>query len=125
MRIGVDAFLRRGDADFGQQIDGALARRGLRQIHVGPDRLHDLVADPVERIEAGQRILKDHTDAFAADAAHLFRRQIIDPRARKINLAAGDVAGRVDQSNDRKPGDGFAGAGFTDYAEHFALGDLE
>ena len=30
VRIGVDAFFGRGNADFRQQIDGALARRGLR-----------------------------------------------------------------------------------------------
>ena len=125
VRIGVDAFFRRGDADLGQQIDGALARRGLREIHVGPDRLDDLVADPVERIEAGQRILEDHADPFAADAADFFRRQMIDPHSRQIDLAAGDAAGRIDQPDDGKAGDRFAGAGLADHAEHFALGDVE
>ena len=125
VRIGVDAFFRRRDADLGQQIDGALARRGLRKIHVGPDRLDDLVADPVERIEAGQRILEDHADPLAPDAADFFRRQVIDPHARQIDLAAGDAAGRIDQSDDGQAGDRFAGAGLADHAEHFALGDVE
>ena len=97
MRIGVDAFFRRGDSDLGQQIDGALARRGLRQIHMGPDRLDDLVADPVKRIEAGQRILEDHADPFSPDAADFFRRQMVDPRPRQVDLAARDPAGRIDQ----------------------------
>src|SRR5881397_1101165 len=73
----------------------ALARRGLRKIQVGPDRLHDLVADPVERIEAGQRILKNHADPLAPDAADFFRRQMIDPRSRQVDLAACDAAGRI------------------------------
>ena len=97
MWIGVDALFRRGDADLGQQIDGAFTRRRLRKAHVGPDRLDDLVADPVERIEAGQRILKDHPDPLAPDAADFFRRQMIDPRSRQIDLAARDAAGRIDQ----------------------------
>ena len=39
VRIGVDALLRRGNADLGEQIDGALARRGRREIGMGLDRL--------------------------------------------------------------------------------------
>ena len=125
VRIGVDAFFRRGNADLGQQIDGALARRRCRQIEVGADGLDDLVADPVQRVEAGQRILEDHADPLAADLAHLLRRQIVDPHARQIDLAAGDAAGRIDQPDHREAGDGFAGAGFADHAQHLALGDVE
>ena len=77
----------------------------FRKIHVGADGLDDLVADPVQRIEAGQRILENHPDAFAANAADLFRRQMIDPHARQIDLAAGDPAGRIDQPDHRKSGD--------------------
>ena len=76
-------------------------------------------------IEAGERILKNHADAFAPDAAHLFRRQIVDPHARQVDFAAGNAAGRIDQPDHRKSRDGFAGAGFADHAEHFALGDVE
>ena len=125
VRIGVDAFFRSGNADLGQQVDGALARRRFRQIEVGPDRLDDLVADPVQRIEAGERVLEDHADALAPDPAQLLRRQIVDPHARQIDLAAGNAAGPVDQADHREAGDGFAGAGFTDHAQHFALGDVE
>ena len=102
-----------------------LRAAGLREIDMGPDRLDDLLADPVERIEAGQRILEDHADALAADAAHFLRRQIVDPHARQIDLAAGDAAGRIDQPDDGKAGDRLAGAGFADDAEHLALGDVE
>ena len=102
MRIGVDAFFGRGNADLGQQIDGALARGLLRQIGMGPDGLDQLIADPVQRIEAGERVLKNHADPFSPDPAHLFRRQIVDPHARQIDLAAGDAAGRIDQADDRQ-----------------------
>ena len=95
------------------------------RFEVGADGLDDLVADPVERIEARQRILEDHPDPLAPDAADFLRRQMIDPRARQMDLAARDAAGRIDQADDGKAGDRFAGAGFADHAEHFALGDVE
>ena len=102
-----------------------LRAAGLRKIEVGADGLDQLIADPVQRIEAGERILKDHADPLAADAAQFFRRQIVDPHARQIDLAAGDAAGRIDQADHRKTGDGFSGAGFADHAQHLALGDVE
>ena len=43
----------------------------------------------------------------------------------ETDLAAGDAAGRIDQADDRKAGDGFSGAGFADHAQHLALGDVE
>ena len=125
VRIGVDAFVGRGNADLGEQIDGALARGRLGETGVGADGLDQLVADPVQRIEAGERVLEDHADPLAPDPAHLFRRQIVDPQARQIDLAAGDAAGRIDQADHREPGDGFSGAGFADHAQHLALGDVE
>ncbi len=42
-----------------------------------------------------------------------------------MDLAAGDAAGRIDQADHRKAGDGFSGAGFADHAQHLALGDVE
>ena len=125
MRVGDDALFRGGNADLGEQVDGAFARGGFREAGMGADGLDDLVADFVERIEAGQRILKDHADPFAPDAADLLRRQMVDPRAQEMDLAARDAAGRIDQADHGKPGDRFAGAGFAHHPKHFALGDVE
>ncbi|OIQ65517.1 hypothetical protein GALL_529230 [mine drainage metagenome] len=125
MRIAVDTFVGRGYADFGEQINGTLARGLLRQIGMGPDGLDQLIANPVQRIEAGERILKDHPDPFSPNTAHLFRRQIVDPQARQKDLATGNAAGRVDQADYRKARDGFSGAGFAHHAQHLALGDIE
>ena len=41
------------------------------------------------------------------------------------DLAAGDAAGRIDQADHGQAGDGLAGAGFADHAQHLALGDVE
>ena len=35
------------------------------------DRLGDLVADPVHRVKAGERVLEDHRDVLAPDVAQL------------------------------------------------------
>src|SRR5207244_3283155 len=53
------------------------------------------------------------------------RRQIVDPHARQIDLAPGDAAGRIDESDDRETRDRFSGAGFADYSQHLSLGDVE
>ena len=52
----------------------ALARLRLRQRRCASRMVSiELVADAIERIEAGQRVLEHHADALAADAAHLPR----------------------------------------------------
>ena len=118
-------FSGSGDADLGQQIDGALARGAFRKIGVGADGLDDLVAYSVERIETRQRILEDHADPLAPDAADFLRRQMIDPHPRQIDLAADDAARRIDQPDHGETRDRFSGTGFADHPEHFALGDVE
>jgi len=118
-------FSGAGMPTFGQEIDSAPARGRFRKIEVGLDGLNDLVTDPVQRVQAGERILKDHSDALAPDPAHFFRRQIVDPRPRQVDLAAGNAAGRIDQADDREAGDGFSGAGLADHAQNFPLGDVE
>ena len=47
--------------------DLSAAARVLVHAH----RLRDLVAHGEERIERGHRVLQDHSDALAADVAHL------------------------------------------------------
>ena len=119
-------FSGAGNADLGEQIDGALARGLLRQIGMGPDGFDQLIADPVQRIEAGEGILENHSDTFSADPAHLLAaadRRSACPTDKSI--AAGDAAGLIDQADHRQTGDGLSGAGFADHAQHLALGDVE
>ena len=52
-------------------LDRAVARRRTGQALVAAQRLGDLVADGVDRIEGGERLLEDHGDAVAAHALHL------------------------------------------------------
>ena len=71
VRVVVDAPLRRRDADQREHLDRALDRRLAAQALVQAQRLGDLLADRVDRVERGHRLLEDHRDLLAADAAHL------------------------------------------------------
>ncbi len=42
-----------------------------------------------------------------------------------MDFSPADSSGRVDQADNGASGEGFSGAGFADYSEHFALGDVE
>ena len=103
------------------RLRAAAAERGS----VGPDRLDELLADPVERVQAGQRVLEDHADALAAHLPHLLGRQVVDALAREADLAARDAARRIDQADHRRAGHRLAGAGLADDAQDLASGDVE
>ena len=78
-----------GNAGVLQQPDGAPARLGGADRQVRLDRLDQLPADRVERIERGQRILEDRADLAAADLAHLLVRQVVDaPAVERISPPA-------------------------------------
>ena len=89
------------------------------------DRLGQLIADPQQRIEAGQRILEDDADPPPADLAHPLPAADCRCARRREDLAAGDPAGRIEQADDGEAGERFAGAGFADDAEHLAWRDVE
>src|SRR3984893_1691012 len=125
VRIMVEALGRRGNADFGQELDRPRARLARRQRAMRGDGLDQLAADAVERVEAGERVLEDGADALAADPAQRLRRQVIDALAGEQDAAGGDAAGRVDQADDGGAGDRLAGAGLADDSEPLARADLE
>ncbi len=84
-----------------------------------------LLSHPIERVEAGQRILEDHADAFAPHLAHVLRGQIVDPIARQQDLATGNPSRRIDEARDGRTGDGLSGAGFAHHAQHLAARNVE
>src|SRR6185369_4250375 len=92
-------------------------------LEVREDRLLDLAADAVERVERSERVLEDHADAPAAHAAHRRRGQIVDAPALERYLAGGDSSGRLEQADDRKAGERLSGARFAHDAEDLPRGD--
>ncbi len=53
MRIVIDAVLGAGNADLLEEIKSAFARGGGIEIEMRLDRLDELAADRIERVEAG------------------------------------------------------------------------
>ena len=75
MGIVVDSSRRVGNADFLEQGDRPLLDGSATNRFVGADRLTDLPADGVLRVQARQRILEHHGDPGSADPAHCLGRQ--------------------------------------------------
>ena len=57
------------DADQVEQLDGPAAGLPVVDVLVRLDHLGDLVADLVHRVQRGQRVLEDHRELLAPDAA--------------------------------------------------------
>src|SRR6267143_790083 len=69
VRVVLEARLRSRDTDFGEQRQCPLSQQLSREPEMRADRLLELLADRVERIERAERILEHDADAPAADGA--------------------------------------------------------
>jgi len=119
VRIGIDARRRVGDADAVEQAQGFLARRGAAEAPMQHQRLGDLAADGMHRVQAGHRLLEDHRDAIAANAAEIAFAHGHQVLAVEAHRAAG--ARPLGQEADQaQRGHRLAAARFADDAEGFA-----
>ena len=126
MRIVVDAALRIRDLNQRQHVDGSLQHGAAAQALMQRDHLADLVADGVDGIERGHRLLEHDGDFPGANPVHLVRRQRNEVAALPQDLSAGDASGRHrDQLQDRQRRDGLAAAGLADDAHRLAAADGE
>ena len=82
VRVGRQPAFRVGDAHEVEELDRPRPGLAPRQAAMGDQRQRDLVADPVERIERGHRLLEDHRDLGAADAVQRRRREPDELRRR-------------------------------------------
>ena len=89
-------------------------------------RLSQLSAYAIHRIECRHRLLKDHRDTVATDVVHILGRQPHQILSPKPHLAVYDTAGRPwQQTHDRQRADALATAGFTDYAQRLTCMQLK
>ena len=109
-----------GDADQGQQLDGAGARLRLAHLEVDEQRLHDLQADAQHGVERGHRLLEDHGDLPAAQLPHLLLGEGEQLPAIEADVALDACGARRQQSHRRQCGHGFARAGLSDDGHHLA-----
>ena len=115
-----------GDADELEHLPRPVHRLALARSLVDANRLGDLLADGVHRVERRHRLLEDHRDLVAADALHLAvaeRHEVAPLEHDPAPLP--DLARRLDQPHDRERADRLAAAGLTDEAEGLAGVELE
>ena len=118
MRIGVDHLLGIRQMHGTHHLQHALAPRLRVEAGVDLQHLGDLVADPLDRIECGHRLLKHHGHAGAAQRAQLgvgFGGQFLALQPHRTGLDLHRVLRQ--QAHHRLRGDGFSGTGFTDDAD--------
>ena len=88
------------------------------------ERLGDLRADPVQRVQRGHRLLKDHRDPVAAQAPHRLFGEAHEFAPLEPDRAADPRAlGR--EAHQRQRRHRLAGARFADHAEALALVEAE
>ena len=89
------------------------------------DRFGKLEPDGQDRVERGHRLLEDHADLPAANAADFFLAQRQKIAAVEADAAADDAARRRrDQPQNRQRANRFAAAGFADHGNGLALPDI-
>ncbi|MCY1230470.1 hypothetical protein D9M72_428830 [compost metagenome] len=127
VRIGLQALVRRRDADPRERIARAFACHRLAHLLMGQHRLDHLRVDAQDRVQRHHRVLEDHCDAVAAHVALLRRRE--RAQVARDAVAAGqrdapvdDLPGRVDQAHDRVAGHRLARAGLAHQPHDFAAG---
>ncbi len=126
-RIGVVALLRPRDAHLLQDGDGLLGLVVGAGLRVLTQHVLDLVADLADRVQRRARVLEDHGDLAPAQVAHLALTGLAHVDAGKRDGAFGDTPGAIQDAHHGIRGDGFAGPGFPDDGEGFALryGDVD
>ena len=82
-----------------------------------------LVADRVDGIERGHRVLKDHSDLAPANPSHLVVFELHQVAAVEDDLARDRFSRRENQPHYRKACDGFAAARLADERERRAALD--
>lgn len=125
VRVRAGLPLRVGDADAAQHVHGDRERGPLRHLVVDAVRLGDLVADRVEGVHRGERVLEDHGDLLAAPGPHPLLGQRVEVGAVEHDLAADPGAGLLEQAHQGLTRDGLAGSRLADEADGLALGEAE
>jgi hypothetical protein len=111
------ALLGRRDAHLPQELDGARLGVLLRHLPVQAQRLADLRAHAVDRVERAHGLLEDHGDVVAAQAAHLPLRELHEVAPLEQDLTRFELAGGLrHQAHDRQRRDALAAAALAHHA---------
>jgi hypothetical protein len=120
------ALLRLGDADERQHVHRPLEALRAADALVADHRLGDLVADGVDGVQRGHRLLEDHPDLAAPDRPHLALGQAGEVAAAEQDVPAGDLARRRRQEpHDGERGHRLARSALAHDGERLAGKDVE
>ncbi len=108
VRVVLDALLRRRDADEREHLDGARVCGLAVELHVRADALGQLVLHGEDRVQAGHRLLEDHRDLVAANAAHLVWESFEQVLPAVEDLAVDHAPRRLEQAHHRERRDALA-----------------
>jgi hypothetical protein len=87
--------------------------------------LDHLGTNPLNRIEAGGWILKDHGNPFATNISPSGLRIVCNVLTVKHHLTGRNSAGPVNQTHRGKPQNSLSRSGFPDDTQHFTSGDVQ
>ena len=121
MRILLVAALRVGDADLGQHLDGGLLGLRALQALMVLDALLDLLADFLQRVQAGHRVLHDHGDLLAAHAQPVLLGELGHVAAFVHDGAAGDLTVDIQHTHEGLGEYGLARAGLAHDGQRLAV----
>ena len=126
MGIVRNAFLGIRDTNGLQEFDGPCAPFDLADWPVRTDGFDQLVADAIERVERGKRILEYVSDVAAAHVAQAAIGSADQVFAVIVRGAASDdTRGRGDKPHDRKGRHGLARAALAYDTQALALFDMQ
>ena len=109
---------RIGNAHLFQQLDHPVLHPLLRHRMMRPQRLGDLPAHRIARVERGHRLLKNHRHVFAHQLAPLAWRNTEQIRAIKAQHIGRHLARPADQPHRREHGHRLARSAFADHAQY-------
>ena len=111
MGVVVDALAGGRDPDHIEEGDGPLARSRVIQPTVRLEPFGDLAPDRENRVQARQRILKDHPDPCTADSPKRLFRQPYQLTAFEANASGRDAPDALrEQAEQRKCAHAFSRA---------------
>ena len=120
VRVAGQREARRGQPDALERRGGDRPRLGPAGGAVDADGLGHLVADRLQRVERGHRLLEDHADVAAANRADARARRAAADRDRRAAMRPAATAPCGSRPHHREGGHRLARAALADDAEHLA-----
>jgi hypothetical protein len=126
MRVVAGTSLGLGDADRVEHLHRQAPCRAVAHlVVVGADGLDQLVADPVDRVERGHRVLEDHRYPRPPHLAQVLLGGPDQLAAMQLRRATDPRVGRAREADDRLCRDALTRARLADDRQHLTRAQLE